>query len=282
MSRTDTRLPAFKGGLSVPVITYLVVLSILSLLLLVTPHGSPPPILGMVWGGVLVAVAVGAFRIEGVSPRSIFSSPQSVISVTGVLITFWGLYNLIAFSLALGGAIGFEASWSSVAAHPLPYFAALCSSFLFTAIPEELVFRSYFQQKFTAIAGDKTRRTVAGVVVAAGLFAGFHLPRWFLASGHEVGTALAIHLLGLLLMGLTYGVVYVLTRNLWLVALIHATMNYPPVLITMNVPSNLHFVVGVIEYAAIISIVFVAVRMTGSGRTTLLWSQQEAPSIPDN
>ncbi|MFC6875489.1 CPBP family intramembrane glutamic endopeptidase [Halobellus marinus] len=283
MLGTDTHLPAFESGLSVPIVTYLVVLSVLSLFLLVTPDGSPPPLLGMVWGGFLVVLAVGAFSIEGVSPRAIFPSARTVRSVAGVLITFWGVYNLAAVSLALGGVIGFEATWSRVAAHPLPYFAALGSSFLFTAIPEELVFRSYFQQKCIAIAGGETRRAVvSGVVVAAVLFAGFHLPRWFLASGHGVGTALVLHLFGLLLMGLTYGIVYVLTRNLWLVALIHATMNYPPVLVTMSVPSTLHFAVGVIEYAAIISIVYSAVHVTGSDRPTLIWSQRERPSLPDN
>ncbi|MFC7081093.1 type II CAAX prenyl endopeptidase Rce1 family protein [Halorussus caseinilyticus] len=158
----------------------------------------------------------------------------------------------------------------------------LLSSLLFTAIPEELVFRAYLQQKFTALADGETRRTVAtGVAVAAVLFALFHLPRWFLGSGHGVGTALAVRLLGLTLMGIAYGVVYALTGNLWLVALFHATMNQPPFVVTVSVPAELHLLVGVVEYAAIVSTVYVAVRVTEPEESALVWSRRAASSTSD-
>jgi len=142
---------------------------------------------------------------------------------------------------------------SRVLAHPLLYLAALGSSLLFTAIPEELVFRAYFQSKAVALADGSARRAVTiGVSVGTILFTLFHLPRWFLVSGHGIGPALASNILGLTLAGLAYGLVYALTRNLWLVALFHATMNQPPFLLTIQIPSDLHILVGFVESAAIV------------------------------
>nr|WP_254266783.1 CPBP family intramembrane glutamic endopeptidase [Halorussus aquaticus] len=265
-----------------PVVTYLVVIAVLSGLLLVSPGGSQSPALGMAWGVFLVVLAVGALAVEGVSPRSVLPSVRALVSAVAVLVAFWTLYNLVAVGLALGGVTGFETTGSRVAAHPLLYLAALLSSLLFTAIPEELVFRAYLQQKFTALAGGETRKAVvSGVAAAAVLFAAFHLPQWFLASGHGVGSALAVRLLGLAFAGVAYGVVYALTGNLWLVALFHATMNQPPFVVAVNVPAELHLVVGIVEYAAIVSTVYVAVRVTESDDADSVWSRRTPSSTAD-
>ncbi|WP_276280990.1 type II CAAX prenyl endopeptidase Rce1 family protein [Halorussus caseinilyticus] len=280
MLRSDTNPPTFERRSVVPVATYVVTIAVLTGLLLVSPSHSP--VLGMVWGVFLVGLGVGALTVEGISPRSILPPVRTLVPAIAVLVAFWALYNLVAFGLALGGVSGFETTGSKAAAHPALYLGALLSSLLFTAIPEELVFRAYLQQKFTALADGETRRTVAtGVAVAAVLFALFHLPRWFLGSGHGVGTALAVRLLGLTLMGIAYGVVYALTGNLWLVALFHATMNQPPFVVTVSVPAELHLLVGVVEYAAIVSTVYVAVRVTEPEESALVWSRRAASSTSD-
>lgn len=187
-------------------------------------------------------------------------------AILGVLLSFWALYNVIAYGLGLVGVSGFDIASSRVIAHPFLYLAALGSSFLFTAIPEELVFRAYFQSKAVAITEGSDRRAVAlGVSVGVILFALFHLPRWFLMSDHGISPTLASHLLGLTLAGLAYGLVYAMTRNLWLVALFHATMNHPPFLLTIQIPSDLHFLVGVVEYAAIVLFVLVTVYVKSNG-----------------
>jgi len=276
MLRPDTGLPRFKGGPLVPVVTYLLVLAVLSGLVTISARTSPPPILGTLWGIFLVVLTVAAVRIEAVAPRSLLPPARTLLPVVGVVAAFWGLYNLVAFALALGGVSGFEATLSRTAAHPLSYLAALFSSLLFTAVPEEFLFRAYLQQKCTALAGGITRRAVlSGIGLVAVLFALFHLPRWFLALGHGVGSALAAELLGLTLMGLAYGSVYALTGNLWLVALFHASMNHPPFIITVNIPSGLHLVAGVIEYAAIVSLVYLTVRVTGSDGTPIVWTRRD-------
>jgi hypothetical protein len=103
MLRADTDSPTFEGGSLIPVATYLVVIVVLSALVFVSPTESPPPILGMAWGVFLVALSIGVFYIEGVSPRSIIPSVRTLVPVAAVLGSFWGLYNLVAFGLALGG-----------------------------------------------------------------------------------------------------------------------------------------------------------------------------------
>lgn len=276
MLRPDIGLPRFSGGPLVPVATYLLVIVVLSGLVTISPGASPPPVLGMIWGVFLVALTAGALRIETVSLRSLLSPVRTLVPVIEVVSAFWGLYNLVAVALAMGGISGFEVSLSRTAAHPLLYLAALFSSLLFTAIPEELLFRTYLQQKVTRLAGGTTRRAVlSGIALVAVLFALFHLPRWFLASGHGVSSALAARLFGLTLMGLAYGSVYALTGNLWLVALFHASMNHPPVIVSVSIPSELHLVVSVLEYTVMVSLVYLTVRLSGHDGSPLTGSRRE-------
>jgi membrane protease YdiL (CAAX protease family) len=237
----------------VPVAVYFVIISLLSGLALVSGRGSPPPLLGMAWGILLVGIGVGAYKLERVSPRSILPSSRSLFPVLGAVGAFWLLYNLIIYALALGSIPGFATTSSQVVAHPVLYFAAFGSSLLFTALPEEFVFRGYLQSKLIAESGGTDLRAAAtGTGTAAVLFALFHLPRWFLMSGHGVSPALAARLSVLVMSGLAFGLVYELTDNLWLVTLFHTTMNQPPLLFTVNIPSELHFVVGGIEYTTLI------------------------------
>ena len=282
MSRVVSDSPVFESGHLVPVVTYLLILGVLSGLTLISTGESPSPILGMAWGVFLILVGLAALTVEGLSPRTHLPSTRSLVPVLGVLITFWALYNLVAYGLALSGATGFDIASSRVVAHPLPYLAALGSSLVFTAIPEELVFRAYLQSKAVALAEWDGRRAVAiGVAVGAVLFALLHLPRWFLMSNHGIGPALGSHLLGVTLAGLAYGLVYAVTRNLWLVALFHATMNQPPFLLTFQIPSNLHLLVGLIEYAAIVLLVLVTVSLTESERIPVTSPRQEASQASD-
>ncbi|GCF15183.1 hypothetical protein Harman_31180 [Haloarcula mannanilytica] len=277
MVRPDTGLPRFEGGPSVPVVSYLLVIVILAGLVAISPGASPPPVLGMAWGVLLIVLTCSAVKIENVAPRSFLPPIRTIVPVLGAVAAFWGLYNLVAVGLALGGVSGFGTGLSRTAFHPVLYLAALLSSLLFTAIPEELFFRAYLQQKFTALAGGTTRRAVlSGVGLVSVLFALFHLPRWFLASGHGIGSALATRLFALTLMGLAYGVVYALTGNLWLVALVHASMNQPPLIVSVSIPSELHLVVGMIEYAVMVSVVYVTVRVTDSDGTPIVWTQRDA------
>ncbi|NLV04663.1 CPBP family intramembrane metalloprotease [Haloarcula rubripromontorii] len=275
MLRPPLGLPEFDGGPLVPVATYLLTIAALSGLVAVSPGASPPPVLGLAWAGFLVVLTAAALRAEAVRLRPLLPPLQTLVPIVGVVAAFWALYNLVAVALALGQVPGFETTLSRTATHPLLYLGAVLSSLLFTAVPEELLFRTYLQQKVTTLAGGATRRGVlSGIALVAVLFALFHLPRWFLASGHGVGTPLAGRLLGLALMGLAYGSVYALTGNLWLVALFHASMNYPPFVVAVTVPSELHLAAAVVEYAVMVSLVYLAVRLSGDHEPSLAWSRK--------
>ncbi|WP_424004896.1 type II CAAX prenyl endopeptidase Rce1 family protein (plasmid) [Haloarcula salina] len=256
--------PRFEGGSLVPVATYLLTLAVLSGLLFVSPPGSPPPLLGIGWGVFLSVLAVGALVVEGVSPRSLLEPSRPFLLAVTPVVGFWTAYNLLAFGLALVGIPGLELGGSRVTAHPVLYLAAFGSSLLFTAIPEELMFRGYLQSKFVSVAGGSTRRRIViGVTAATALFTVFHLPRVF-ASGHGLGPGLATTLTGLALAGFAYGLAFLLTRNVWLVALFHATMNQPPFLLTVQFPPELHLLVGAVEYGGIVAVAFVTSRVTRS------------------
>ncbi|WP_277541544.1 CPBP family intramembrane glutamic endopeptidase [Haloarcula laminariae] len=262
MLRADVGPLSFDRGPLVPVVAYLLTIAVLAGLSLDSVGGPPSPLLGVAWGVVLAVIAAGAFAVAGVSLRSVVPVPRSALSAAGLLLVFWTLYNLVVYGLAVAGVAGFEPAASRVLAHPLPYLAALASAFLFTALPEELFFRAYLQSSVTSLVRGGPRRAVAvGVGVAAVLFALFHLPRWFLALGHGVGGALAGRLVELLVIGLAYGTVYALTRNLWLVALLHATMNQPPVLVAGHVPPGLVLPSLVVELGAAVALVAAATRL---------------------
>lgn len=269
MLRAEIGSQSFDRGPLVPVATYVLTLIVLSVLALVSGGESPPPLLGMAWGFFLVALAFGACTAENVSPGTILPSTRSFLAGAGVVLVFWAGYNALTAVLALGGVSGLELAPSRVVAHPLAYLAAFGSSLLFTAIPEELLFRAYLQPKAIALAGGDTRRAAAtGIAVVAVLFALFHLPRWFLLSGHGAGPALASRLLWLTLAGLTFGLVYALTRNLWLVALFHATMNQPPFLLPVQFSGGLHSLVAIVEYAAFVALVLLGVSAISSDGET--------------
>ncbi|MFC7076743.1 CPBP family glutamic-type intramembrane protease [Haloarcula halophila] len=265
MSRPDIGPQSFDGGPLIPVVTYVLTVLVLSALALVSTGGSPSPLAGIAWGVFLVGLAVGAFLAEGIEPRSVVPSVRSLGVALAVVTAFWALYNAVAAVLAIGGVPGFSAGASRVAAHPLLYLAAFGSSLLFTALPEELLFRGYLQGSVASLVGERSRRaTGVGISVVAVLFALFHLPRWFLMSGHSVGVDLAARLLGLTAAGLAFGLVYALSGNLWLVALFHATMNQPPFLVTVHTEGLVHYLLPFVEYTAIVAAVFALYRLTGT------------------
>jgi len=144
MSTLVSDSPVFNSGSLVPAVTYLLIIAVLSGFALVSTGESPSPVLGMAWGVFLIVVGLTALTVESVSPRALLPPLRSVGPVLAALVSLWALYNLVVYGLALIGVSGFDIAASRVLVHPLPYLAALGSSFLFTAIPEELaLLKSY-------------------------------------------------------------------------------------------------------------------------------------------
>ena len=58
-------------------------------------------------------------------------------------------------------------------------------------------------------------------------------------------------------------------------------MNQPPFLLTIQIPSNLHLLVGIIEYASIILFVLVTAYVTESAGISVTPARQEASQASD-
>jgi membrane protease YdiL (CAAX protease family) len=105
------------------------------------------------------------------------------------------------------------------------------SNYLFTGPVEELAFRGYFQNKLTALFGGFDRlRLAAGILAAAVVFSLIHLPALVVVRGLAVPTA-AGSLVLLAISGASLGAVYVLTRNLYVVVLLHGFGNLWPLIV---------------------------------------------------
>jgi membrane protease YdiL (CAAX protease family) len=118
---------------------------------------------------------------------------------------------------ALGGDIRvFRQSYS---------VAALANNWILTAFGEELVFAGVI---FTVLTQARTRRRWVMVPAVALLFALWHFPG-YLAIGLKTDS-LSARVLGDLAINmvswLLFGAIYVLSGNLWLVAIAHASTDY--------------------------------------------------------
>ncbi len=141
---------------------------------------------------------------------------------------------VIAFQLAFGRA-GRELS----ALHPAPatLALALCGSFAWLLLDvgfiEEVPFRGLCQTRLAAWAGSEA----AGLVAAALCFGLAHAPGLYLRPGltgeavgghpsllRAVGSSIVVTSVS----GLMYGVLWLRTRNLWVVAIVHAAQDLLP------------------------------------------------------
>lgn len=267
MARPDSVRVPFDGQAVVPFAAYLLCVATLSGVSLVAGGTPFESLAGVVWGGFLVALAIGALRVEGVDVRAVVPSLRSLGAVAVVLAAFWALVGLVEHVAATGGLGSVALGDLPFVAEPVAYVAVFASSALFTALPEELFFRGYLQGKLIALAGGRGRRAVAaGVALAAVLFALFHLPRWFLQSGHGVGPALASELAWLVAFGVAMGLAYEATGNLWVLVLVHTRVNHPQLFVAGRRPAELHTVLLFVEIAALVgAVVLVSRLVSGDG-----------------
>jgi len=100
-------------------------------------------------------------------------------------------------------------------------------------VVEEVCFRGFLQTRLAAWAGSQ----LAGLVAMALLFGLAHAPGFYLRpalSGEHVGThpslllAVGYSVVYTSAAGLLYGVLWLRTRNLWVVVLVHAAQDWLP------------------------------------------------------
>ncbi|MFB6206368.1 MAG: lysostaphin resistance A-like protein [Haloglomus sp.] len=179
---------------------------------------------------LVILIALLAFRREEIGLRSIGLDRSLVLPAVVTVAGLVAAANLVAMAQALrtgdGLQVGFIYDHS-----PTLVAVATVNTYVFNAVAEELLTRGYFQNKLVVLLdgrGDRFRRA-AGVAGASGLFALLHVPT-LLQQGVPVG-AIPFGLLPLFVTGIAFGTVYELTRNLYLVVLLHGVGNYWPLFV---------------------------------------------------
>ena len=173
----------------VPVVVYWVVRPVLRDGLGLDLAQNWPRIAGTVVGGTLVLLlGLGMLRWEGVSLERIGGSRRHALWGIGWFLGIVAALNALLFVVALTVDDSYEITVGGLA--PLDWVGFAVVNWVFVGLAEELIARGYLQNKLIALLGDgaRLRRRVAGVVLAALLFAARHVPqRLVVAAEAECG-----------------------------------------------------------------------------------------------
>lgn len=190
------------------------------------------PVAGVAKFGVLAGVTLLLLRREGVRPADLGLARRLLGPALLVGVGVWAVLNALVAGLAilsgnqwgLGLILEMRARWPTL---PAPLLLSLAFDFLVVALVEEFVFRGYLQTKVIALLGDGSRiRVGAGIVTAAVVFGALHAPGAIVQGASPTGVVGTVALISL--SGLGFGLLYELTHNVYLVALLHAVGNTWP------------------------------------------------------
>lgn len=234
---------------------------------------SAKPGVYLVWSAVSSAVqfvlALLILKYEGIDLRDIGLSRTLIVPalIAGgtVIIAINGAVAALGASAGDSLAVGFFPLYQPL----VPSFSAglLAASgvhaYLFVGPAEELAFRGYLQNKIVSLFGKPTRGTRAGaVVLAAFSFGLIHIPIAFIGSDLSVsGVVGTVLLTGIT--GIVFGVIYELTRNLYLVMILHGFGDWWPIFVDAGSVGWPNWGVIVLVYTLLV----VAYRRWGSGVT---------------
>lgn len=183
---------------------------------------------------VLAALTVALLRRDGVSVRSLGLHTRLAGPALLAVVALWTTLNLVAVAGAVGtgttDALGFFYD------RPLAAIVAtVVVQYGFVAVGEELAVRGFLQNKLVAVLGgpETGRVRAAGIVLAAVTFGVLHVPDRLLTDGLAVGATVG-SVLALAATGVAFGVIYDLTRNLYLVVFLHGTGNFYPLFVDLR------------------------------------------------
>jgi membrane protease YdiL (CAAX protease family) len=182
-------------------------------------------------GLVQVAIAYVFLRHAGVRLRDIGAGARQVVPALAAVLGLLAALNAVVAGLLF--AMGEPLAFGWYALYRTPPFelsataiaVAASAQYVFVGPVEELAFRGYLQNKFASMLGLRRPRveTTLAVVGAALVFALMHVPT-LLVLGNGGWGALPL----LFASGVLFGVIYALTRNLVMVALLHGVGNLWP------------------------------------------------------
>ena len=135
----------------------------------------------------------------------------------------WVAYALLIAVTGLAHPLAELREWSS---RPLPLLAQAAMMWLLVGMAEELVFRGYLLRSLQRLFKG---RTATAVVVSSLVYSLWHLPnRAFQAARGEISAGeLAVNLSLLFVLGLALAYVFVRSRNILLVGLLHGLLDFP-------------------------------------------------------
>lgn len=181
---------------------------------------------------LLLGLALVVLRAEGVGLVAVGLTPslarRAVLWFAGVVLAV----NLLL--LAVGVTVADSWAFALAGVPPALYVGLAVSQWMFVGLAEELAGRAYLQNKLIALFGGERDlpRRVAAILVMAVLFAVWHVPQRLVVAG-RTPAELPEALLPLVGFALVLGVLYELTRNVVLVALVHGALNLPPVFLSV-------------------------------------------------
>jgi len=198
-------------------------------------------------------------RFEDVRLRDLGLGRQQFIPA---LVTAAGF--LVAVNVAVAGLILLDGSQLSVdpfalyLSAPLDYsvtalVATSVAQYVFVGPVEEIAFRGYLQNKLTDLLGRRSARVRTGVAIGATavVFAVLHVPTLVLVDGTPLGQAVGTLVL-LTLSGITFGTLYALTHNLFLVAFLHGIGNFWPLVVNPGLGAWPNWGVIVVLYGLVV------------------------------
>jgi membrane protease YdiL (CAAX protease family) len=181
---------------------------------------------------LLLGLALAVLRAEGVGLAAVGLTPS--LARRGVL-WFAGVVLAVNFLLlVLGTTVADSWEFALAGVPPALYVGLAVSQWVFVGLAEELAGRAYLQNKLVALFGGErdVPRRAGAILVMAVLFALWHVPQRLVVAG-RTPAELPEALLPLVGFALVLGVLYELTRNVVLVALVHGALNLPPIFLSV-------------------------------------------------
>lgn len=189
---------------------------------------------GIVQFGLVLLV----LRFEDVRLRDLGLGRRQVVPALVAVAGFLVAVNATVAGLILvdGGQVSVE-PFALYQSAPLDYsvtalVATGVAQYVFVGPVEEIAFRGYLQNKLTDLLGRRSARvrTAVAIAVTAVGFALLHVPTLLLIDGAPIGQTVG-KLVLLTLSGITFGTMYALTHNLFLVAFLHGIGNFWPLIV---------------------------------------------------
>jgi membrane protease YdiL (CAAX protease family) len=186
----------------------------------------------------LVAIVGIAFLCGGLRPRDVGLHSNRLAEAIIVVVATWIVIQgaHVVAALLDGDSIQWDSAWQRFGVTDRLMWLAVMV--LGTALTEETVFRGFlFPQIHLKCGGSQRTRFWIAALTAALLFGLLHVPRHIVLAdmtGLALSARTAAHAIG----GLIATILYVRTRNLWVVIGLHGLDNAPTRLVSSPMPSE--------------------------------------------